>query len=159
MNYTAAQIKTADPKRCWVDNVANVSDKHHIVPVEYGGPETGLTVPLCPTCHRNIHREAAERLKLGPGTSKYVNEENYPEVEPHNRASFLVEYIVQSKIRFDATGEEKAEGARNMIQLSCTREQLAMAHDVKKSMGMKSLERMILLLITEKWISYKKGKK
>ena len=156
-SYSRADIEDADPKRCWVDGKKNISDQHHIVPVEYNGPKDGLTVPLCPTCHRNVHREATALLK-DKGIGNYVNEENYPKQKQRDRALFLVTYIVQAKRRFDATGEKKAKGARNMIQISCSREELAVAHDLKKQLGFRSLERAIKFLILDKWKQLKQGK-
>lgn len=155
--FSRADIEDYDPKRCWVDNKKNISDQHHIVPIEYGGPEDGLTVPLCPTCHRNVHREAAAQLK-GKPPNQFVNDENYHKEEQHNRAMFLVKYIVQAKQRFDNTGEKKAKGARNMIQISCTREELAIAHDLKKQLGFRSLERTLKYLILDRWKQLKQGK-
>lgn len=160
MPYSAQEIKAANPKRCWVDGVKNVSDKHHISPVEYGGPEDGLTVPLCPTCHRNIHREAETRFKTqNAEAEKYVNTDNYPDPEAYDRALFLATYVLQSKLRFVASGKEKADTARNMAQISFTKEENLVAHDVKRQLGFRSLERAIKHLINEKWLELKKGKK
>lgn len=153
--YTADDIRSADPKRCWIDHVKNVADKHHIVPVEYGGDESGLTVPLCPTCHRNIHREAEHAFKTQE-VGKFVNRENYPNSSAYERARLIARYVLQSKQRFVSTGKEKADSARNMAQVSFTSDELARAHDLKRMLGMKSLPRMIKLLIADKWQELKK---
>lgn len=150
MTITAEDIKNADPKRCWVDGVKNISDQHHIIPVEFGGPEDGLTVPLCPTCHRNIHREAEHRFKAQE-TGEFVNTENYPNKQHYQRAVLLAAYVLKAKIRFIETGQEKADSARNMVQVSFLTEELAMAHTIKRSLGMRSLERTIKLLVVEKY--------
>lgn len=156
-SYSRDEIVNADPKKCWVDGKKNISDQHHIAPVEYGGPQDGLTVPLCPVCHRLVHREAAA-IGKGKTPYQYVNDENYEDKEQYNKAMFLVGYIVQAKQRFDNTGEKKAKGARNMIQISCTREELLVAHDVKKQLGFRSLERTLKYLILDKWKQLKQGK-
>ncbi len=156
-SYSRADIENANPKKCWVDGKRNISDQHHILPVEYGGPKDGLTVPLCPTCHRNVHREAAA-IDKGKTLYQYVNEENYPDELQRDKAMFLVKYIVQAKQRFDNTGEKKAKGARNMIQISCTREELLTAHDLKNQLGFRSLDRTIKYLILDKWKQLKQGK-
>ena len=157
MTYTAEEIKSANPKRCWVDNNKS-PDKHHIFPVEYGGPENGLTVPLCTNCHRNVHREAESLYKTQVRGSN-VNRETYPDIDEYNKALFLSDYIVKSKTQFELSGEEKALGARNMLQVSFERDELAMAHDLKLMLGMRSLPSMVKLLIIEEWKRQKqKGK-
>ena len=117
-----------------------------------------MTVPLCPTCHTNIHREAAA-LHKGNNEKTYINSDNYPDDTAEEKALFLAKYIVESKLRFEATGEEKAEGARHMMQVSFSREQLALAHDVKRMLGFRSLERATIYLFEEAWKNLKKSGK
>lgn len=150
-SFSKEDIENCDPNRCWVDNKKNISDKHHIIPIEYGGPKDGLTVPLCPTCHRNIHREATAIYKNSNKRGDYVNSENYPKYKALQKAEFLVQYIVVAQTKFAATGERKAEGARNMAQISFTREELAIAHDVKQRLGFRSLERCLKFLVLDKY--------
>ena len=156
-SFSREEIENADPKRCWIDNKKNISDQHHIVPVEYGGPKSGLTVPLCPTCHRQVHREAVALVK-GKNIGNYVNGENYPKIKQLHRANFLVQYIVRAKQRFDAIGDKKAEDAGNMTQISFTREELAMAHDVKKMLGISSLPKTAKYLFAKEWKRLKQGR-
>lgn len=157
-SISASDIRNADPKRCWVDGVKNVSDQHHIVPVEFGGPADGLTVPLCPTCHRNIHREAEHQFKKKE-SGEFVNDENYPDFRAKERALLLSRYVLQSKVKFVETGRKKAEGARNMLQVSFEADELAMAHDLKRMMGMRSLSRMVKRLVLDEWMRRKTNKK
>ena len=143
-------IENWPQKICFVCGQKNISDKHHIVPVEYGGPETGLTVPLCPTDHRRVHREAENIVRNGE-KGKYINSKLYPIQDHFKRAQFISSYIVMAKNKFIATGNKKAEGARNMAQISFSATELSIAHDLKKQLGFKSLSRMIKFLVLEKW--------
>lgn len=137
---------------CFVCHRKNISDQHHIIPVEYGGPKSGLTVPLCPTDHRNVHREAESIFKSGePGN--YINQKSYPDVGQRNRANFLAHYVLRAKGRFTASGKTKADDARNMAQVSFSNQELAIAHALKKQLGFRSLERMIKFLILDKYKS------
>lgn len=140
---------------CYVDGVANVSDSHHIIPVEYGGPEKGKRVPLCPTCHRNIHREG-EYYDKHRVWGKYVNENNYPDLEHRNKAKLLAHYISESKSRFRASGKSKADESRNIIQVSLSVDELALTHDLKRKLGFKALDRLIKHLILDKWDQLKR---
>jgi hypothetical protein len=158
MQYSVQEIITAPKDRCWVNKVKNVSEQHHIRPVEYGGPEDGLTVPLCPSCHTFIHREAAEQFNMITA-NKFVNRENFPKEDEYNRAWFLADYVLKSKLTFVASGEKKAEGARNMMSVSFERDELAMAHDVKKMLGFRAMDRMVKYLILDKWKELKKAGK
>lgn len=138
------------PNECWVDGVKNVSDFHHIIPVQFGGPEDGKTVPLCPTCHRHVHREGEGFVKNGVW-GKFVNPVNYPNPEHLKKAEILAKYIAESMSRFIASGKSKADDSRNMIQVSLSVDELALTHDLKRSLGIRSLERLIKTLIFEKW--------
>lgn len=140
---------TVDPKLCYVDGVKNVSEQHHIIPVEYNGPRSGTTVPLCPLCHTNIHREAENWHNTGK-FGKYVNDDNYPDLNALARATVLATYVRDAKLRFNAEGGIKGDDTRNMMQVSFTPEELAIAHDLKRALGFKSLPRMVKYLILDK---------
>lgn len=144
-----------DPKVCFVDGVKEVSDLHHIIPVELGGPESGQRVPLCPTCHRRVHREGEYRFRTGD-QGKFVNADLYPEPAEEVRASMLASYICEAKRRFLASGKQKADESRNIIQVHMKPDELAMAHDLKRSLGFNSLERMVKTIILEKWNSIRR---
>jgi len=147
---TRSDIENADPKQCFVCGKRNISDQHHIIPVEFGGPEDGLTVPLCPTDHRSIHREAETRARQGE-TGKFINPSLYPNRDERERAEMLANYVYQAKIRFDDSGKGKADESRNIIQVGCTPQELAIAHDLKRAMGFKSLSRLLKHLFLTEW--------
>lgn len=111
---------------------------HHVIPVEYGGPEDGTKVDICASCHDLVHAEAEHLAKTGSF-----------EGELTNKQEILAKYILQAKLRFMASGKEKADSARNMMQVSFTKEELLIAHDLKKKLGFKSLPRMVKHLILE----------
>jgi len=144
----------ADPNvvtknECYCCDTKNVSDQHHIIPVQYNGPKDGRTVPLCPTCHRLVHREGEYRFK-NKEEGKHVNRINFPKATYFNRANTLAIYILQSKIRFVQTGQSKADESRNMVQISFSEEELRMAHVLKRDLGFTSLPKMIKYLIQDK---------
>lgn len=141
--------KAANRSECYCCDTKNVSDRHHIIPCEYNGPKDGKTVPLCPTCHRLVHREGEYRFKNKEG-GKHVNAENFPKSIYLNRANTLAEYILQAKLRFLQTGKSKADDSRNMIQVSFTPEELRMVHSLKKDLGFTSLTKLIKYLIQDK---------
>lgn len=149
-SITRQEIEEADPKRCFVCGRRDISDKHHIIPVEFGGEEDGLTVPLCPSDHRAIHREAENRARQGEA-GKFINEELYPTSYKRERAELLANYVYQAKVRFDDSGKGKADTSRNIIQVGCTPQELAIAHDLKRSMGFNSLSRLLKHLFLEEW--------
>lgn len=135
--------------RCFVCDATNVSDQHHIIPVEYDGPENGLTVPLCPSCHRRVHAEAREAAKGSKGL--HVNPENYPDTEQRNRATMLADYILQAYIIFKDSGKSKADGARNIVSASFTNEELAILHQIKSRRKFSSQARLIKTLVMEEY--------
>lgn len=147
---TRQDIEEADPNICFVCGKKNISDQHHIIPVEYDGPENGLTIPLCPTDHRSIHKEAERRARQGE-SGIFVNDELYPRPEQRERAEMLANYVYQAKVRFENTGKGKADHSRNIIQVGCTPQELAIAHDLKRALGFKSLSRMMKHLFLSEW--------
>lgn len=141
--------RQAEKNTCYCCGKKNISDQHHIRPCEYGGPKNGVTVPLCPTCHRSIHREGEYRFKYKDG-GKFVNHQEFPNTHYYNRADLLADYILQSKIRFISEGKSKADDSRNMIQVSFTNEELRMVHALKRDLGFTSLPKLIKYLIQDK---------
>lgn len=140
---------TRDIGLCWAcpkGKKKKARERHHILPVEWGGPKEGRLVNLCPTCHTELHDLARAVIQQEP------IKENYSE-----RVILLARYAVEQYNRFKATGEKKAKGARHMAQVSFTRDELAIAHDVKKSLGFRSLERTIKFLIIDKWKQLKQN--
>jgi hypothetical protein len=147
---TRKLIENWNKDTCFVCGRKNVSDQHHIIPVEYNGPKKGLTVPLCPTDHRSIHREA-ENIVKNDEIGEFINRRLYPIKEHFDRAKFLSDYIVTAKKRFIASGSNKAETARNMMQVSLSSQELKIAHDLKRKLGFNSLTRMVKFLILDTW--------
>ena len=148
MIITREFIEAWPDNKCFVCEAKNISDQHHIFPIEYGGPKDGLTVPLCPTDHRNVHREAEHTFKNG-SSGEYINLKTYKNKDQLTRAKFISNYVLEAKKKFLASGNKKADGARNMMQVSFTRQELATAHDLKKQLGFRSLERMVKYLILD----------
>lgn len=143
----------AEKHICYCCGKKNISDQHHIRPIEYNGPKNGVTVPLCPTCHRSVHREGEYRFK-NHDEGKFINHQEFPDPLYYQRADLLANYILQSKIRFVLEGKSKADDSRNMIQVSFTNEELRMVHALKRDLGFTSLPKLIKYLIQNK-IAYK----
>lgn len=141
--------KNSDKNVCYCCGKKNISDQHHVRPIEHGGPKDGLTVPLCPTCHRSIHREGEYRFKHKE-EGKFVNRTEFPDSFYYTRADLLSDYILQSKIRFLQEGKSKADDSRNMIQISFSNEELRLVHALKKDLGFTSLPKLIKYLIQDK---------
>lgn len=134
-------------KKCFLCEVINHTDKHHVIPIEYGGLEEGKTVNLCPTCHRNVHQDAEERYRNNIKYEKIYDTQSY--IYRLNALSYA---IFRAKSDFKQSKKYKAKNARNMIACSFSNEELAIAHDLKTSLGFKSLPRLIKYLVQEKWI-------
>lgn len=130
---------------CWVDGKDRAREMHHVLPVEVGGPMDGRLVPLCGNHHTEIH-DAARALLKG----------EMPLVYTHPRVGTLANYIVQQTRIFEESGEPAAD-ARNMMQVSFDAAHLSMAHDLKRQMGMRSLERMVIVLIEQEWLRRRSG--
>lgn len=123
---------------------------HHVLPVEYGGPEDGKVVPLCPTCHTSIHKEA-EDLSNGkdppPGYSSHL-----ADTESRQRYSIFVNYIVSAKQLHISSGKTKADTARNIVGVSLSNDELRALHAIKQALGFTSITNTIRALIQEKYI-------
>lgn len=142
-------------KSCYVCQKLSYTDKHHIRPVVYGGPENGRTVDLCATCHREVHEDAESRFAgtLAPysvnfdfGNNLHVNDRSKSQ-----RLAILSLYIFNTKRDFVDSGKVKSDTARNMMQVSLEADELAIAHELKRALGFKSLERLVKHLLVEKW--------
>lgn len=117
---------------------------HHVIPVEYDGPEDGKLVDICASCHDLIHSEAEYYFTHGEFTSTLTEKQE-----------LLAKYIVEAKLRFKASGKNKADEARNMIAIPCDNDELLIFHMMKKKRGFKSLPRYIKYLVAE---DYKKNR-
>lgn len=141
--------RQAEKNICYCCGKKNISDQHHIIPCEYGGPKSGTTVPLCPTCHRSVHREGEYRFK-NQDKGKFINYQEFSNPIYYQRADLLANYILQSKLQFILKGKSKADDSRNMIQVSFTNEELRMVHALKRDLGFTSLPKLIKYLIQDK---------
>lgn len=115
---------------------------HHVIPVEYNGPEDGKKVDICATCHDLIHAEAEYYAEHGEFDAEHMTQ----------KQELLANYIVQAKLRFLATGKKKADTARNMVAISLSNEELLALHTLKKALGFRSLQRLLKHLIIEAYI-------
>ena len=106
-------------------------------------------MPLCPTCHRSVHREGEYRYS-NKDEGKYINPIEFPDPDYYARANLLANYVLQAKLRFIQTGKHKADDSRNMIQVSFTPEELRAVHSLKKDLGFTSLTKLIKYLIQDK---------
>lgn len=137
------------PERiCYVHCEVDDTDEHHIIPCNYGGPKNGKTVPLCPRCHRLVHRAAERYYKEGRYGPNY---DKLP--EPHRaKALILIRYILRAKEEHEASGKTIADDARNMVQISCTPDELRLFHAVKEGMGVRNLARAIKILVMKQYM-------
>lgn len=130
---------------CYVCNAPDEVDRHHVIPVEYGGPRNGKTVDLCTRHHRLVHRAAESYYKKGVYTANFLRID--PNSEERKRAEILVKYIIRAKGEHEASGKALADDARNMVQISCTPEELMIFHAVKQQLCISSLPRAIKALV------------
>lgn len=138
-------------KLCFVCHKLEYTDKHHLYPIEYGGKEDGATVDLCPSCHRHVHRLAEKWYKENNKPNQKFNRDS-----KSGRQGTIAEYIFNAKRDFKESKRAKADNARNIVQLRLTNDELAVFHDYKKSMGFKSLERVIKHTVLTEWMKRRK---
>ncbi len=130
---------------------------HHVWPLELGGPDDGPKVNICGDCHSLIHKEADMYFKHG----KFQDlDHTIPFEQPDGtgkRIRELIAKIVKAKQLF-AAGEGDTGEQRRMTQISWDSDQeLLIAHDVKRMMKFKSLERAIKHLVFEKFQQLNRG--
>lgn len=123
-------------------------DSHHVIPVEYDGPEDGKQVDVCPSCHDLVHNVAEHYSKTGVMRD---------DLTPNQR--LLVNYIVQAKARFQASGKTKADNARNQVQVGFSNEELAALHELKRRLGFRSLERLLKHLVFQEIVKQRSARR
>jgi len=142
-------------KICYVCQGLSYVDRHHIRPVEYGGDEKGRTVDLCANCHRNVHEDAESRfeglLPPYPHNFDFGNRLALEDRSVEQRLAVLSLYIFNMKRQHEESGKLKADTARNMLQISLSVDELAIAHDLKRKYGFKSLNRLVKHLLVTEW--------
>lgn len=153
--------KVRKRKTCYICQELSYTDKHHLRPVEYGGPENGRTVDLCPSCHREVHEDAEARfggiLKPYPNDFDFGNAISVEDRTKKQRLAIVSLYIFNTKRNFQDSGKFKADTARNMMQVSFSTDELGVAHELKRALGFKSLERLVKHLVVEKWMTIRKN--
>ena len=40
---------------CWICGTDKGITKHHVIPVSYFKPKQNITIPLCKSCHQELH--------------------------------------------------------------------------------------------------------
>ena len=127
-------------------------ESHHLHPLEYGGKQDGEQVNLCATDHSIAHREAEFYSKHGrfqelDYTIPYEEGDTYG-----FRIRRVIAMIIKAKAAF-RSGEVDHEEQRRITQISWdSNEEPAMAHEVKRMMGFKSLERALKKLVFDKYM-------
>lgn len=139
-------------KPCFICTNSAILDTHHIVPVEYGGEECGRTVDICPSCHRQVHRcaELSYAAKTKPNGTGYLPKT--VDVETVLRFNVIAGYIYNAKMLHEQSGKSMADTARNMLQISLDKDTHTMLHELKHSMHLRSIERVVITLIHEAYL-------
>lgn len=143
--------------RCWCCEEQRPVDSHHLRPLEYGGDKNGEQVYLCKGCHSLAHYEAEYYYSTG----KYMEiDATVPKETPMGRRlRQLISVIVSTKLEFEDSGSPQNDQRRNTQISWDTMEELAMAHDVKRALKIRSLQRAIKLCVFEMHSALrKKGK-
>jgi len=124
--------------KCWICHDTTAVDAHHLVPLEYGGDKDGRQVNLCAKDHKVAHFEALSYVKTG----EY--QFDIPDSPEGQRLKRIIAIIVDSKLKFDTGAVEDTGNQRRITQVHWdTTTELTMAHDLKRILGFKSLERCI----------------
>ena len=136
--------------KCWCCHKTRPVESHHLHPLEYGGEKDGQQVLICADCHNVLHKEAEFYFKHG----KFQELDFTIPFQPGKigeRIRQLIAHVVKAKQLYLA-GEINAGEQRRMTQISWDNDQeLLIAHEVKRRMRFKSLERAIKALVFEKY--------
>lgn len=125
--------------QCYICEEVTPVDNHHLHPLEYGGAKDGRQVKLCKTCHSMSHYEA--ELYAKEGRYNLFHMDFSPKA---TRMYLVIQEILKAKLAFTSGDIESADDQRRMSQISWdSEEELAMAHEVKRALGMKALDRAI----------------
>lgn len=110
---------------------------HHILPKEYGGPESGPLLDVCATCHLNIHYTSETEYR-GEQASFLTSSQR-------ERAHQYIEAIKRAKQIFEAAGG--GENIPRKVMLKIPQKDLTKLHKIKSDKGFSSLEKYLLHLI------------
>lgn len=136
--------------KCWSCHKKRPVEGHHCYPLEYGFPDDQELVDLCADCHNIAHREATSWYKFG----KFQELDHMIPFEKGGtgeRIRQLIAKIVKARQAFDS-GLTQVSEQRRITQISWdSDEEHAIAHEVKRLMNFKSLERAIKTLVFEKY--------
>jgi len=136
--------------KCWSCRKDRPVESHHLHPLEYGGEQNGEQQLICADCHNVLHKEAEFYYKHG----HFQDLDRTIPFQPGKtgeRIRQLIAVVVKAKQAFMA-GEINAGEQRRMTQISWDNdEEHLIAHEVKRRMKFKSLERAIKHLIFEKY--------
>lgn len=120
---------------CYICEEVKPVDSHHVHPLEYGGRRDGLQVMLCKTCHSLAHYES----ETYQATGKYQN----VDTSNHN-LMYIISQITVAGVLFKTGQLEGADEQRRTTAISWdSEEEKAMAHEVKRALKFRSLDRAI----------------
>lgn len=131
---------------CFVDPNHLDQDSHHIHPTCYGGAEDGPQVPLCSTCHRNVHLIAEAVADGRSYDSRVFTAEQIP------RARLLVISIVRAKLEFQANPDSTV---LRRIVAHVPQALLTRIHKRKADLGLSSIHKYLLYLIVKDLSGFK----
>jgi len=127
--------------RCYCCEKERPVDNHHVAPLEYGGDRDGRQVKLCKSCHSLAHYEAEYYHKNGAFNQI---DSTIPETSPMGvRLRKLIRKIVDTKLVFEDGGEQENDQRRMSAISWDSKEELAMAHEVKRALGFTALDRAL----------------
>jgi hypothetical protein len=138
---------------CWCCEEKRPVDSHHIHPLEFGGNSDGKQVLLCKSCHSIAHYESEYYFVTG----RYLEiDETFPETEERGKQiRKLISRIVFHKTNWLASGQDQND-QRRMTQISWNSlEELQLAHDVKRALNHRSLERAVKTCVFEMYKALK----
>lgn len=144
---------------CYACGKRRPVESHHCHPLEYGGKDDGRQELICADHHNILHREAETYYKTGKFQELDSIIPFNPDPASHGyRIRELIAIVVKAKQLFNS-GEVNAGEQRLMTQISWdSKEELLIAHDVKRMMNFTSLPRAIKQLVFEKYQELQSGK-
>lgn len=125
------------PQQCVVcDTVAEAMESHHVVPIQYGGPVTGIQVIVCGVCHSSLHYTAEALCAKKPKKIHYFPNN----ILQKQITKELIAAIVRAKKEFQS---EKNPMNRRKIGLEVPQQMLTDLHKAKADAGFTNLESFI----------------
>lgn len=134
---------------CPPERPQRAQESHHLRELEFGGAESGQTIPLCSSHHTKIHAVANRLDKRGGLAALKISG------LPPLWVNVLTPLLDQRRLFHENGGV--APDARRRLTAGLTEEEQKMAHYVKKCIGATSLEQMVKALIRRAYDNIKRN--